>query len=237
MAQADQTIQNNTFPAVRADINNNLAALFTNNSGSVEPAVRVAYMDWIDTSDANPVWRKRNSANTAWLTVGTFISGTLALAGTGAVDSLPSQTGQSGRYLTTNGTNASWDILTNAALASGTANNTTFLRGDRTWQTITTTPTTTQVLNATAGLTAGQVGSYAFLQRILPAGGTSLTFNAGATESGANLRFAGVSSLAGGIQSSGTPSGTWRIVGYSVVQNVFITNGQFSSSSMWVRIS
>jgi hypothetical protein len=37
MAQADQTIQNDTFPTVRADINNNLAALFSNSSGNAHP--------------------------------------------------------------------------------------------------------------------------------------------------------------------------------------------------------
>jgi hypothetical protein len=35
MAQTnDQTVQNATFPTVRADINNNLAALFSANSGN-----------------------------------------------------------------------------------------------------------------------------------------------------------------------------------------------------------
>lgn len=81
MAQADQTIQNDTFPAVRADLNNNLLALFTNNSGSGEPTVRVAYMDWIDTSGANPVWKKRNATNTAWVTVAEFIGGELQIGG------------------------------------------------------------------------------------------------------------------------------------------------------------
>lgn len=107
MAQADQTIQNNTFPTVRADINNNLAALFSNSSGPSEPLTTVAYMDWIDTSGANPVWKKRNAANNAWITLGTIVGNDLEFEGT-----LPSQSGNAGKYLKTNGTSAIWDSVT-----------------------------------------------------------------------------------------------------------------------------
>lgn len=107
MSQADQTVQNDTFPTVRADINSNLAALFSNNSGASAPTVTVAYMDWIDTSGANPVWKKRNAANNAWITLGTIVSNSIAFEGT-----LPSQSGNSGKYLTTDGTTASWGTIT-----------------------------------------------------------------------------------------------------------------------------
>jgi hypothetical protein len=103
MAQADQTVQNATFPTVRADINNNLAALFSDNSGATAPTVTVAYQDWIDTSGANPLWKKRNAANNAWITLGTISASTIAFNGT-----LPDQSGNAGEYLTTNGTVASW---------------------------------------------------------------------------------------------------------------------------------
>jgi hypothetical protein len=106
MAQADQTVQNDTFPTVRADINNNLAALFSANSGGTAPSTTVAFMDWIDTSGANPIWKKRNAANNAWITLGTIVGNTVAFEGT-----LPSQTSQSGKYLTTNGTVASWNAI------------------------------------------------------------------------------------------------------------------------------
>lgn len=106
MAQADQTVQNDTFPTVRADINNNLAALFSSSSGGTAPTVTVAFQDWIDTSGANPIWKKRNAANNAWITLGTITGSTIAFEGT-----LPSQTSQSGKYLTTNGTVASWGAI------------------------------------------------------------------------------------------------------------------------------
>jgi hypothetical protein len=109
MAQADQVVQNDNFPTVRADINNNLAALFTNSSGGTAPTVTVAYQDWIDTSGADPIWKKRNAANNAWITVATIKSSTVELA---ADNVLPPQSGQSGNYLTTNGTVASWAAIT-----------------------------------------------------------------------------------------------------------------------------
>ena len=77
MAQADQTVQNATFPTVRADINNNLAALFSANSGNTAPSVTVAFQDWIDTSGADPVWKKRNAANNAWITIATIVGNDL----------------------------------------------------------------------------------------------------------------------------------------------------------------
>jgi hypothetical protein len=118
MAQADQIVQNDTFPAFRADLNNNLAALFSDNSGTVAPTPTVAFMDWIDTSGVTPVWRKRNAANNAWVTVGEVTDSALNVA------SATSVVGTS----TTN--------VPSAALATGSANSGTFLRGDRTWQAV-----------------------------------------------------------------------------------------------------
>jgi hypothetical protein len=109
MAQADQTVQNATFPTVRADINNNLAALFSANSGATAPSVTVAFQDWIDTSGTDPLWKKRNAANNAWITVATVTGSAIAFEGT-----LPSQTGNAGEYLTTDGTVASWASITAA---------------------------------------------------------------------------------------------------------------------------
>jgi hypothetical protein len=119
MAQADQTVQNATFPTVRADINNNLAALFTDSSGNTAPTVTVAFQDWIDTSGANPLWKKRNAANNAWITVATISASTIAFEGT-----LPSQSGQSGNYLTTNGTTASWGVVPSSSVEVFTSSGT-----------------------------------------------------------------------------------------------------------------
>lgn len=109
MAQADQTVQNDTFPNVRSDINNNLAALFSNSSGNSAPTTTVAHMDWIDTSGADPVWKKRNAANSGWITIGTIKTSTVEFSG---ANTLPAQSGNSGKYLTTDGTTASWGAMT-----------------------------------------------------------------------------------------------------------------------------
>jgi hypothetical protein len=106
MAQADQSVQNATFPTVRADINNNLAALFSANSGNTAPSVTVAFQDWIDTSGTDPLWKKRNAANNAWITLGTIDGNDIAFEGT-----LPDQSGNSGEFLTTDGTDASWAAI------------------------------------------------------------------------------------------------------------------------------
>jgi len=67
MAQHDYDIANQTGSNFRADLNNALDAIVSNNSGSSEPSTTFAYEWWIDTS-AN-VLKLRNSANNAWITL------------------------------------------------------------------------------------------------------------------------------------------------------------------------
>ena len=98
------------------------------------------------------------------------------------------------------------------------------------------TVTTTQVLNATAGASAGAVGTYAFL------GDTNSTGYAfGDTAAGSTLRYAGLragSSFENAIPSAGTfgggtggPTGTWRCMG-----NGNAGTGSFRAT-LWLRIS
>lgn len=70
MAQSDQVVQNATFPSVRTDINDNLAALYSQSSGNSAPTVTVAFQPWIDSSSSPPVWKVRNGSNSAWITIG-----------------------------------------------------------------------------------------------------------------------------------------------------------------------
>ena len=151
MAQSDQVVQNATFPSVRADINDNLAALFTQSSGSSAPSVTVAFQPWVDTSSSPPVWKVRNGSNSAWITVGVLdpagfnAGGVTAIANgvTGAITAalalaalLPSQSGNAGKALVTSGSAATWGTVASGAsiqvfTASGTytptAGKTTFL--------------------------------------------------------------------------------------------------------------
>jgi microcystin-dependent protein len=70
MAQSDQVVQNATFPSVRGDINDNLAALYSQSSGNTAPTVTAAFQPWVDTSSSPPVKKIRNGSNTAWITEG-----------------------------------------------------------------------------------------------------------------------------------------------------------------------
>ena len=79
-------------------------------------------------------------------------------------------------------------------------------------------PTTTQVGTATASIAVGAVGSYGFFT--FNGVGTPTT---GSTTAGANLAYSSVSS--GGTISSGSPTGTWRLMGYG------------DRNSVWLRIS
>ncbi|UOF82908.1 hypothetical protein [Caudoviricetes sp.] len=98
-------------------------------------------------------------------------------------------------------------------LNSGTgASSTTFWRGDGTWATAGGDPTTTQVLNATAGASAGAVGTYAFLQL------AGANIAAGATRAGSSLNYAAMSEISCNIAWRGTGTGstnagTWRAMG------------------------
>lgn len=84
MAQHDYVIDNATGAAVRADLNNALAAIVSLNSGATAPATTYAYQPWADT--ATGLLKLRNAANTSWITVGTLASANLGLlvAPTGA---------------------------------------------------------------------------------------------------------------------------------------------------------
>ena len=78
-------------------------------------------------------------------------------------------------------------------------------------------PTTAQVLSATAGATAGAVGTYAWLGQNTG----SATISTGSTYSGSSLRYAGSGMYSWATPNTSystsrgaTPSGTWRAVGY-----------------------
>tara|TARA_Y100000004_G_scaffold173880_1_gene212133 strand:- start:278 stop:1381 length:1104 start_codon:yes stop_codon:yes gene_type:complete len=78
MSQADQNIANDTGSNVRADINSNLSALFSNNSGAAAPATTTAFMWWADTN--NDALKIRNAADDGFVTVGTLSATNLGLA-------------------------------------------------------------------------------------------------------------------------------------------------------------
>lgn len=70
MSQHDGNIANQNFPNFRADLNNALAAIFSNSSGTTEPDPSSAYQFWYDTT--NDLLKMRNSSNDAWITLAYF---------------------------------------------------------------------------------------------------------------------------------------------------------------------
>jgi hypothetical protein len=65
MATHDYVIDNGTGAAVRADLNNALAAIVSNNSSASEPSTKYAYQWWADTNTG--ILKIRNSANNGWV--------------------------------------------------------------------------------------------------------------------------------------------------------------------------
>ena len=67
MATHDYVIANGTGAAVRSDLNNALAAVVSNNSGSSAPSTTYAYQWWADSGSS--LLKMRNSGNSAWVTM------------------------------------------------------------------------------------------------------------------------------------------------------------------------
>jgi hypothetical protein len=76
---------------------------------------------------------------------------------------------------------------------------------------------------ATAGIGAGNVGSYAYCTRAV----TETTYDIGSTIAGSSLRYSSASGL-----NSGTPSGTWMCMGRAAG-----TPNSTNTSTLWLRIS
>lgn len=66
--QHDYVIANQSHTAFRADLNDALLAIASQNSGASAPSTTYAYQLWADT--ANALWKIRDSTNSSWLTIG-----------------------------------------------------------------------------------------------------------------------------------------------------------------------
>src|SRR6056297_423411 len=91
MATHDYVIANDTAANVRADLNDALAAIVSNNSNATEPTTTFANQWWYDSS--NDILKIRNEVDTAWINVfdidqsngsfTTFGSGPIPISGSG----------------------------------------------------------------------------------------------------------------------------------------------------------
>lgn len=73
MAEHDYSIANDTGANVRADINNALSAIVSNNSKATAPSTTFAYMFWADTGSG--ILKQRNAANDGWISILTLSTG------------------------------------------------------------------------------------------------------------------------------------------------------------------
>ena len=190
MATHDYVIDNQTAPNFRADLNNALLAIVSNNSSATAPAVTYANMMWYDTA-ANILYM-RNEDNDAWIALGTLDQ-------------------------TADTFSASVALASQAEAEAGTDNTKVMTPLRVKESVVANTPpppagyTDAQARAAQAGHSAGGVGSYAFLTFLV-----ATTAAVGGTYAGSAFEF----SNAGGTTGVGTPSGTWRLMGRSSAFNL-----------------
>ena len=101
-------------------------------------------------SNLNAVWSTINPLPSQSGNSGKFLTTNGSSASWATVDALPTQSGQSGKFLTTNGSAASWATV--EALPSQTSQSGKFLKTDGTsanWSKVTATPSTTPKLTVT----------------------------------------------------------------------------------------
>ena len=79
MSQHNYVINNASGAAVRADLDNALLAIVSQNSGATAPTTVYAYMIWIDTSGSPAVMKMRDGTNATWITLGPVSAGLGAL--------------------------------------------------------------------------------------------------------------------------------------------------------------
>lgn len=72
MPQSPIVLNNQQMPAARTYLNQLFEAFTTSQSGSTAPSTTYPFMRWIDTSTSPATERVRNSANNAWIVVGTM---------------------------------------------------------------------------------------------------------------------------------------------------------------------
>ena len=155
-------------------------------------------------------------------TSGTVTLAAPSVAGTTTL-TLPSTSGTVVTDATSTGINASalsTGTVPTARLASGTASSSTYLRGDQTWASVSSSPTTAQVLSATAGASLGEVGTYAGLM-------TTSSFSAGTNITGSNIRYSSLfatsynQTASIGDNYGSTISGTWKAMGFSTANGYY----------------
>lgn len=82
MATHDYVLENNSGSSFRADLNEALQAIVSQNSSATAPGTTFSYQYWVDTSVTPALLKQRNAANDAWLVLAEIGGQTLAVDGT-----------------------------------------------------------------------------------------------------------------------------------------------------------
>ena len=89
MATHDYNLANQSGSSFRADLNNALAAIVSQNSSASEPGTTFAYQYWIDTDNSpRPLLKQRNVANNNWIDIREINGPTYIQPGTSATPGL-----------------------------------------------------------------------------------------------------------------------------------------------------
>ena len=149
MATHDYVIANADGATVRADINSVLQAVASNNSNASDPSTTYAYQWYFDTGDGG--LKIRNSANSGYITVGTFTASATTIVNTDANQTFT--LAQRGSLTTTNST-------TGGAITLDMANNNYFKLSDNAGNgSLGSDNSGVYTLANPSNLTAGQSGS------------------------------------------------------------------------------
>ena len=164
MSQAtDYTIDNQSFPSFRSDLNTVLGAINTTNSGTSRPASAVAGTFWLDTNDsANPILKFYDGSDS--ITFATFnTSSNTVNVSDSATDVVGDTTPQLGGNLDVNGndivstSNANIDIVPNGTGDVTLQADTVQVGDSGANATITTNGTGDLILNTNSGTNSGNI--------------------------------------------------------------------------------
>lgn len=210
-------IQSGTLPATRGGTGQSSYAvgdiLYADTTTSLAKLADVATGNVLISGgvSAAPSWGKVALASAVSGTLGIANGGTSATTANGAFNALaPSQTSNSGKYLTTNGTDTSWSTVTQTTFSAGT---TGFTPSTATSGTVTLAGTL-NVANGGTGVTTAQAAMNAF---------------AGATTSGYYLRGNGTNVVMAAIVAGDVPTLNQNTTGSAGTFTSTSQNSQFNS--------
>jgi len=232
MAEHDYIIDNQSAPAFRADLNNALQAIVSQNSKGTAPSVTYANMFWYDTA-SNWLYA-RNETNSAWIRFAFLDQATNRISlvdDTSIVNTSGAQVGLLGDQSTGTwqaGTGTTQSLVSPANVKAAV-------------QSLSPPITSASVGAATAGIGATAVGSYILAWDITWTSGTRGT---GSTIAGTSLRPTGFSRVDEDYTTAvnkvrvgygGALGGTWRLMGYLGMLDGY---GKYVyTGSMYLRIS